>query len=148
MDKVNVASIGFTQTTAQKFFYRLKNAGVKKVIDVRLHNTSQLAGFAKSDDLTYFLKEICGIEYHHAPALAPTDLMLKEFKKEKGEWSIYEDRFLSLMNERRIDEKFKPEQLENACLLCSEALPHHCHRRLVIDYLNDKWGGRLDVTHL
>jgi uncharacterized protein (DUF488 family) len=145
---VKVTTIGFTQTTAERFFKRLQNAGVKKVVDVRLHNTSQLAGFAKSDDLVYFLKAIVGIEYAHAPLLAPTDVMLKAFKKKKGEWTDYENRFLGLMKERRIEEKFKPESLEGACLLCSEAVPHHCHRRLVCEYLNEQWGGQLDVKHL
>lgn len=121
---------------------------MKKVIDVRLHNTSQLAGFAKSEDLTYFLKAIGGIEYVHAPLLAPTDSMLRVFKKEKGDWSTYEGRFLELMSERCIEDKFRPEQFEGACLLCSEAVPHHCHRRLVCDYLNDRWDGRLEVKHL
>ena len=148
MEKVKVASIGFTKTTAQRFFERLMTAGVKKVLDVRLHNTSQLAGFAKADDLTYFLKAIGGIEYVHLPLLAPTDAMLKALKKEKGDWSVYEERFLNLMNERRIEDKLRPEQLEGACLLCSEATPHHCHRRLVIEYLNDSWNGKLDVRHL
>ena len=145
---IKVATIGFTQTTAERFIKRLQNASVKKVFEVRLHNTSQLAGFAKADDLTYFLKTIGGIEYVHAPLLAPTDIMLKAFKKEKGDWAVYENRFLGLMKERRIEEKFKPESLEGACLLCSEALPHHCHRRLVCEYLNLKWGGQLEVRHL
>jgi uncharacterized protein (DUF488 family) len=145
---IKVATIGFTQTTAERFFERLQTAGVRKIIDVRLHNTSQLAGFAKSDDLSYFLKAIGGIGYVHVPVLAPSDLMLKAFKKEKGDWAIYAQRFLELMRERAIENKFKPESLDGACLLCSEPLPHHCHRRLVCDYLNERWGNRLEVRHL
>lgn len=145
---IKVATIGFTQTTAQGFFKRLQNAGVKKVIDIRLHNTSQLAGFAKSEDLSYFLEAIGNIEYVHAPHLAPTDDILKAFKKEKGDWLGYETRFLGLMKDRRIEDQVKPDSLEGACLLCSEALPHHCHRRLVCEYLNEYWGGQLEVTHL
>jgi uncharacterized protein (DUF488 family) len=147
-EKIHVSTIGFTQTSAQKFFQRLKEAGVRKLIDVRLNNTSQLSGFAKSEDLAYFLRTICGIEYVHAPLLAPTDVMLKEFKKEKGDWGQYEKRFLALIAERKIEDRFRPEIFEKTCLLCSEATPHHCHRRLVCEYLNDKWGGRLDVKHL
>lgn len=146
--KIKVATIGFTQTTAERFFKRLQNAGIKKIVDVRLHNTSQLAGFAKSEDLTFFLKAIGSIEYVHSPLLAPNDIMLKALKKEKGDWTVYENQFLALMKERRIEAKFKPEALEGACFLCSEALPHHCHRRLVCEYLNEKWGGQLDVQHL
>lgn len=148
MPSIDVATIGFTQSTAERFFERLLKAGVKKVIDVRLHNTSQLAGFAKADDLSYLLRNIGGIEYVHQPLLAPTDAMLKAYKKEKGDWSVYESRFLALMADRQIEKRIKPEALDGSCLLCSEATPHHCHRRLVCEYLNEKWDGALDVRHL
>ena len=148
MAKASVATIGFTQTSAERFFDRLLSAGVKKVVDVRLHNTSQLAGFAKADDLAYFLNRIGGIAYVHEPLLAPTDAMFKVYKKDKGEWAAYETRFLDLMAERGIEHRLKPELLDGACLLCSEAKPHHCHRRLVCEYLNDKWDGALTVQHL
>ena len=147
-DMVSVSTIGFTKTNAKGFFERLKVADVKLVVDVRLNNTSQLSGFAKADDLPYFLSELGGMRYVHRPELAPTDTMLKEYKKEKGDWSVYEQRFLGLMESRKIEEKFKPEMFEGACLLCSEDKPHHCHRRLVCDYLNSKWGGSLRVKHL
>jgi uncharacterized protein (DUF488 family) len=146
--KANVSTIGFTKTTAEGFFERLLNAGVKKVVDVRLHNTSQLAGFAKADDLAYFLKKLSGIEYVHQPLLAPTDPMLKAYKKEKGDWRAYEERFLNLISERRIEDRLKPEMFDGTCLLCSEATPHHCHRRLICEYLNEKWDGALQVRHL
>lgn len=148
MSDVNLATIGFTKTTAAKFFDRLKNASVKKVIDVRLHNTSQLAGFAKADDLAYFLKEICGVQYVHQPLLAPTDDILKAFKRDKGDWTIYENSFMQLMEQRKIEERLKPGMFEGGCLLCSEDKPHHCHRRLVCEYLNAKWDGTLKVRHL
>jgi uncharacterized protein (DUF488 family) len=143
-----VTTIGFTQTTAEHFFDRLAKAGVKRVLDVRLHNTSQLAGFAKADKLDYFLRTIGGIDYAHEPLLAPTDDILKAFKKQKGDWQIYEERFVGLMAERRIEQRFTPAMFDGACLLCSEAKPHHCHRRLVLDYLNKKWNGALAVRHL
>lgn len=145
---VELATIGFTKTTAANFFVRLKNANVKKVIDVRLHNTSQLAGFAKADDLAYFLKEICGAQYTHQPLLAPTDDILKAFKRDKGDWRIYEHSFLRLMEERRIETRLKPDMFVGGCLLCSEDKPHNCHRKLVCDYLNAKWDGTLKVRHL
>ncbi len=147
-DRIPVATIGFTQTTAENFFGRLRGAGVQKVVDVRLHNTSQLSGFAKADDLAFFLKALAGIQYAHMPLLAPTDEMLNAYKKQKGEWDVYERRFLDLMGERKIEQRLQPEILRDACLLCSEAKPHHCHRRLVCDYLNSKWGGALSVKHL
>lgn len=148
MAKIPVTTIGFTKTTAAGFFERLKQAGVKQVIDVRLHNTSQLAGFAKAEDLAYFLHQICSADYVHQPLLAPTDDILKEFKRDKGDWIVYQDKFLKLIAGRQIEHQFKPEMMQNACLLCSEDTPHHCHRRLVCEYLNGKWGGVLDVCHL
>lgn len=148
MALVNVATIGFTKSNAAHFFERLLTAGVTKLVDVRLHNTSQLAGFAKAPDLAYFLKRIGGIAYVHQPILAPTDTILKPYRKGNGSWDIYQGSFLALMEERKIEERLKPEELEGACLLCSEATPHRCHRRLVCEYLNDKWSGALSVTHL
>jgi len=121
---------------------------VKKVIDVRLHNTSHLSGFAKADDLAFFLKKIGDIEYLHQPFLAPTDDILKAYKKEKGDWDVYQGRFLSLMSERQIENRLTPDMLDGACLLCSEPTPDHCHRRLVCDYLNSKWNALLTVRHL
>ena len=148
MHRACVSTIGFTKTTAEGFFDRLLASGVKKVVDVRLHNTSQLAGFAKAEDLAYFLKKIGRIQYTHEPLLAPTDSMLKAFKKDKGDWGIYEASFLALMAKRRIEDTITPEMLDGACLLCSEAKPHHCHRRLVCEYLNERWDGSLTVRHL
>ncbi|MFL9501979.1 DUF488 family protein [Rhodopseudomonas palustris] len=145
---VGVTTIGFTKTTAANFFERLKSEGVKKVIDVRLHNTSQLAGFAKADDLAYFLGEICGARYEHQPLLAPTDDILKAFKRDKGDWGVYQESFMRLLVHRQIENKFKPEMFEGGCLLCSEEKPHNCHRRLVCEYLNGKWSGILKVRHL
>jgi uncharacterized protein (DUF488 family) len=140
-------TIGFTKSSAERFFTRLQKAGAKRLVDVRLHNVSQLAGFAKRDDLRYFLKAICAIDYAHRPELAPTDVLLDDYKKLKGEWSTYEQRFLELMASRRIEETVPPAALEEACLLCSEDKPHHCHRRLVAEYLNRKWGN-VEIVHL
>lgn len=148
MSNVDLSTIGFTKTTAANFFERIKNAGVKKVIDVRLHNTSQLAAFAKAEDLKFFLKEICGSHYIHQPLLAPTDDILKAFKRDKGNWSIYEHSFMRLMEQRKIESRLKPEMFQDSCLLCSEDTPHHCHRRLVCEYLNSRWNGALLVRHL
>jgi len=145
---VRVFTIGFTQTSAKMFFERLRSAGVKRVVDVRLHNTSQLSGFAKADDLAYFLGAIEGIQYSHQPLLAPTDDMLKAYKRDRGDWATYQASFLNLMRERRIENSIEPIHLEGSCLLCSEAKPHHCHRSLVCDYLNQKWDRSLEVRHL
>lgn len=145
---MNVATIGFTKTNAEHFFTRIREAGVKRVLDVRLHNSSQLAGFAKAEDLPFFLQNLCGAGYVHEPLLAPTEEIMTAFKKAKGPWDVFQRDFLGLMTERKIEQELRPELFEGACLLCSEDTPHHCHRRLVCDYLNGKWGGSLSVTHL
>jgi len=144
---VDLFTIGFTQKTAQKFFDTLVKSGVKRVIDTRLNNVSQLAGFAKKTDLEYFLKKLGNIEYVHILELAPTKDILDEYKKNKGEWSTYEQKFLHLIAEREIEKKVKPELLDGGCLLCSEAKPHYCHRRLVAEYLSTKWGN-VKICHL
>ncbi len=144
---IELFTIGFTQKTAREFFTSLKNAGVRRVVDVRLNNNSQLAGFSKKEDLAYFLEEICGIEYVHLPELAPTQGILDAFKKQKVDWGIYERDFLDLMARREIEKRIRPDLLQHGCLLCSEHLPHHCHRRLVAEYLNAKWGG-ITTKHL
>jgi uncharacterized protein (DUF488 family) len=144
---MKVYTIGFTKTSAEAFFGRLKSAGVRKVADVRLNNVSQLAGFAKKDDLRYFLRAICEIDYEHRPEFAPTQDMLDAYKKKRGDWAEYEKRFLDLMEERRVEETVPREVLDGACLLCSEDKPHHCHRRLVAEYLKGRWGD-LEIVHL
>jgi uncharacterized protein (DUF488 family) len=144
---MKVFTIGFTQKSAQRFFELLRNAQVKRVVDVRLNNTGQLAGFSKHDDLIFFLREIGGIDYVHLPELAPTADILDAYKKHKGSWEVYEQEFLSLMEKRRIDQAVARDVIDGGCLLCSEHKPHHCHRRLVVDYLQRKW-GQLDRADL
>jgi uncharacterized protein (DUF488 family) len=145
---VKVYTIGFTQKSAQRFFDLLRNAGVKRVVDVRLNNSGQLAGFAKQNDLAFFLRELGGIDYVHLPELAPTQELLDAYKKHKGSWEVYEQAFLSLIEKRRIEESVARDVIEQGCLLCSEHKPHHCHRRLVVDYLQKRWGGleRMDLV--
>jgi uncharacterized protein (DUF488 family) len=145
---MEIYSIGFTKKTAEQFFGLLKSAGVRRLLDVRLNNISQLAGFAKRDDLRFFLREICGAEYIHEPLLAPTQEMLDEYKKNKGTWLEYEGKFLALMAERKIEEKLDQSAFAApTALLCSEVKPEQCHRRLVIEYLAAKWEP-FEVRHL
>src|SRR5881275_494121 len=117
---MRIFTIGFTKKTANQFFNALRRSGAKSVIDVRLNNVSQLAGFAKRDDLAFFAKEICGMKYVHLPELAPTQTMLDEFKKLKGDWKTYEARFLELMAKRGIENQISKELVADGCLLCSE----------------------------
>jgi uncharacterized protein (DUF488 family) len=145
---MEIYTIGFTKKTASLFFETLKQAGVRHLIDVRLNNVSQLAGFTKKDDLAYFLREICGGEYLHEPLLAPTQQMLNAYKKDKQPWSEYEVAFLNLMRERGIEERLQRGQFEvPTVLLCSEDRADHCHRRLVAEYLSQKWGN-VHIHHL
>lgn len=146
-DAMQLFTIGFTKKSAEQFFERVREAGVKKVIDVRLNNVSQLAGFSKKDDLRYFLDKVCGVEYVHLPLLAPEQGMLDEYKKKKGSWESYAQEFLGLMEKRKIEEQLRPEEVAGGCLLCSEDKPHQCHRRLVAEYLEGKWGG-VEIKHL
>ena len=147
MSEIRLFTIGFTKKTAEAFFTKLSKAGVKRVIDIRLNNVSQLAGFSKRDDLRYFLKAICKIDYIHKPELAPTRDILEEHKKNRGDWSAYEKRFMVLLSERKPEETISRDMFDNGCLLFSEDKPDNCHRRLVAEYLSEKWGN-MEVIHL
>jgi len=144
---VNAYTIGFTKKSASRFFELLRESGSKRLIDVRLNNVSQLAGFAKRDDLEFFLREICDMDYVHMPLLAPTQEMLDEYKKGGKDWDLYERRFMDLMVSRSIEDEVQHDLIADGCLLCSEDKPHHCHRRLVAEYLRDRWGEIL-IEHL
>jgi uncharacterized protein (DUF488 family) len=144
---MEVYTVGFTKKTAAVFFGSLRQIGIERLVDIRLHNSSQLAGFAKKENLPFFLWEICHIEYVHEPLLAPTQELFV-LRKQKGSWLEYERRFLALMSDRRVEERIDPKLFEIATvLLCSEATAECCHRRLVLEYLQLKWGD-LKITHL
>jgi uncharacterized protein (DUF488 family) len=145
---MEIYSIGFTQKSAREFFGTLKAHGIERLLDVRLNNTSQLAGFAKQADLAYFLHEICGAAYEHEPLLAPTQDILDAFKKHKGSWDVYHDAYLSLIRSRKVESILSRESfLKRTVLLCSEATPEHCHRRLALEYLQQHWEG-VELHHL
>ena len=144
---MKVYTIGFTKKSASNFFELLRQSGAKRLVDVRLNNVSQLAGFAKKDDLAYFLEKLCRIQYIHMPELAPTPDMLKDYRQGRKDWESYEREFLALMNERRVSKMAIKRKIANACLLCSEHEPEHCHRRLVAEYLNEHWGN-VEIIHL
>jgi uncharacterized protein (DUF488 family) len=145
---MKIYTIGFTQKSAQTFFGFIKDEKVKTLIDVRLNNVSQLAGFSKKEDLRFFLKTICDTDYVHLPELAPTKIMLAAYKKKESSWEKYEDQFLNLMAQRNIEKIVTPKLLDHGCLLCSEHKPHLCHRRLVVDYLNQHGNLNLTIKHL
>ncbi|MBC8420502.1 MAG: DUF488 domain-containing protein [Pseudomonadota bacterium] len=147
MNQIRLFTIGFTKKSAEQFFTKLSKAGVKRVIDIRLNNVSQLAGFAKQEDLRYFLKTICNIDYLHIPEFAPTKEIMDAYKKKKGDWAVYEKGFMALLAERKPEKSIARGQFDRGCLLCSEYTPDNCHRRLVADYLNRKWGD-IEVVHI
>lgn len=144
---IRLFTIGFTKKNAEKFFSLLIKNKVKRLIDIRLNNSSQLAGFAKADDLKYFLKAIAGIEYIYLPELAPTQEIMDFVKKEKGDRKTFEKKYLSLLKERKAESLNIKDLLDNSCLLCSEDKPDECHRKLAAEYLQSHWGS-IDIIHL
>ncbi len=144
---MKVFTLGFTKKSAAEFFDLLRESGAKRLVDVRLNNVSQLSGFAKKDDLEYFLDKICRMGYAHLPELAPTREMLDAYRKEHHNWEIYESQFLALMAQRRVEKMGIKRTIANSCLLCSEDQPEHCHRRLAAEYLQSHWGD-VEIVHL
>jgi uncharacterized protein (DUF488 family) len=140
-------TIGFTKTSAEHFFSRLIDAGVVTMVDVRLNNVSQLAGFAKREDLKYFLKSLANIEYRHALQLAPTQTLLDAYRKAHGSWSDYEKQFRELLVSRAVETTLRASEFDRACLLCSEDKPDHCHRRIVAEYMQARWAD-VHIVHL
>jgi len=140
-------TIGFAKKNAREFFTVLKEARVSVVIDIRLNNVSQLAGFTKKQDLQYFLQEIAGVEYAHKPEFAPTKEILDAYRKKEIDWSEYEKQFCRLLTERKIEDIITQQSAHKACLLCSEPTPEKCHRRLVAEYLREHWQN-VEVVHL
>jgi uncharacterized protein (DUF488 family) len=130
-------TIGFTQKNAKKFFELLKMNNISRVVDIRINNSSQLAGFAKGDDLEYFLKTVADIDYVYMPELAPTKELLKEYRDKKATWADYETKYIALLKNRNIADGVRIEDFNNNCFLCSEHLAQQCHRRLLVEFLKD-----------
>ncbi|HEX9986897.1 MAG TPA: DUF488 domain-containing protein [Chloroflexia bacterium] len=141
-------TIGFTKKSAERFFTLLKEHGVERIVDIRVHPGGQLAGFAKQDDLAYFLDRLVGCDYHHLPVLAPADDILSDYRKDHN-WDRYVKRFEALMDERDVPGSLDRTLFEErtCCLLCSEATPEKCHRRLVAERLAQAWPG-VEVAHI
>lgn len=146
-----LCTIGFAGKTAEEFFTLLRQAGVEKLVDIRQHRGGQLSGFAKHPDLAFFLEKIASVAYAHEPQLAPTPELLKSYRQSK-DWAAYEASFVGLMESRGI-----PQSLDlsawpaRTSLLCSEAGPEKCHRRLVADLLAGHWrsqGHHVEIRHL
>lgn len=147
-EPIKIYTIGFTKKNARQFFGLIQKSGVKRVLDTRLNNVSQLAGFTKKDDLSFFLEKVAGVSYDHALRLAPTDDMLKSYKKGEITWEAYAEAYRDLIRKRHVEEFFSADALNGACLLCSEATPHHCHRRLAAEFFRNHLGGGVEIVHL
>jgi uncharacterized protein (DUF488 family) len=140
-------TIGFTKKKAENFFELIKKNNIKCLIDIRLNNVSQLAGFAKRDDLQYFLKQLCNCEYRHMPEIAPTKEILDGYKKKQISWDEFVEQYNSLIKKRKIESKFSLSELDGSCFLCSESTADMCHRRLAAEYLK-RHNKNLTIKHL
>ncbi len=140
-------TIGFSKKSLRTFASSLQQHNVTRVIDIRLQNTSQLAGFAKKDDLEFIL-ELLNIDYLHELSLAPTESLMKAIKQKEISWGEFETAFLGLLEQRKIETRMD-EWLGDGvpCFLCSEDKPHHCHRKLVVGYLRE-FDHRIEIVHL
>lgn len=144
---MRIYTVGFTKKNASQFFGLLADSGATRLIDTRLNNTSQLAGFTKRDDLAFFTRVLYGIDYVHELRLAPTAELLNPYRKGQWTWAKYEAEYVQLLRERRVDEVFDRESMNGAVLLCSEAISDRCHRRLAAEYLAQMWRD-VEVVHL
>jgi hypothetical protein len=144
---MKIFTIGFTKKTAEQFFSLLDRPDLKSVVDIRLNNNLQLAGFTKTSDLRFFLRQIIDKDYTYIPELAPTNDMLKTYRESNTNWSDYERDFLALLKERRVEATVPMSILDGGCLLCSEATPEQCHRNLVANYLAGHWPN-VEICHL
>jgi uncharacterized protein (DUF488 family) len=144
---IRIFTIGYAGRNAREFFTILKQAGIKKVIDVRLYNTSQLAGFTKRQNIEYFLQAIVGAKYVHLPTMAPTKQLLSDYKKGLISWRQYEIQFKALITQRQIQRHITPQDADMSCFLCSEAKADNCHRRLVAEYIAGYWQN-VSIHHL
>lgn len=145
---INLFTIGFTKKTAERFFELLATSGIKTILDTRLHNQGQLAGFAKKDDLRFFAQRLVDANYVHWQESAPTEELLTSYKRKTITWDSYEAQYRKLLMGRQIESHSIVSNLNYACLLCSEDKPHKCHRRVLADYLAEKLSTQVKITHL
>jgi uncharacterized protein (DUF488 family) len=145
-ETLQLYTIGFTRKSAEVFFSTLRGAGVRRLVDIRLRNSSQMAGFTKRDDLDFFVRTILGADYLHLPLLAPSVDILEAYMEDR-DWPRYERDFQTLLRERQLGAVLSPADFQGACLMCSEPTADKCHRRLVAEHLRDVWGD-VDIRHL
>lgn len=144
---IRLFTIGFTHKSAERFFDLLRGGGVRKIVDTRINNVSQLAGFAKAPDLQFFAREIGGMGYEHVVDFAPTKELLARYRNKKMTWEEYEVEYLDLLDRRKVAQKVDIDRLHEHCLLCSEHGPEKCHRRLLAEYLK-ALRNDIEIIHL
>lgn len=147
---MNIYTIGFAQKSAKKFFELLQSNNIDCLLDIRLNNISQLAGFTKGKDLEYFLNKILSVKYFHNTDFAPTKEILDNYKKKNITWSEYEKLYIQLIEKRHVENLFAKiinNNYSNICLLCSEPEPQQCHRRLLVTYLKQHFEN-IQIRHL
>ena len=145
---ITLYTIGFTKKSAEQFFGLLRDNGVKQLVDVRINNTSQLAGFAKGKDLEFFTNEICRIPYKHIVDFAPTKELLDQWHKNEVTWTEYVEIYTKMLIDREIVKKYGVKSFDGACFLCSEDTPEQCHRRLLAEYLQEHSKEKVRIVHL
>jgi uncharacterized protein (DUF488 family) len=145
---ITLFTIGFTKKSAEHFFNLLRNNGVKQLADIRISNSSQLAGFAKGKDLEFFVKEICHIPYRHIADFAPSKELLDQWHKQEVTWKEYEKIYIQLLKDRDILRKYGIKAFDGSCFLCSEDTPEQCHRRLLAEYLKEHSSEQVKIIHL
>ena len=144
---IKLFTIGFTNKSAQKFFELKKKNEVVKIVDTRINNTSQLSGFAKGNDLSFFAKEVGNMGYLHKIDFAPTKELLEKYRKGIITWEEYEPEYLNLLDIRKVGNTINIADLHQNCLLCSEHTPEKCHRRLLAEYLKARFNN-IEIHHL
>ena len=145
---ITLYTIGFTKKSAEQFFNLLRNNNVKQLVDVRISNNSQLAGFAKGKDLEFFVKEICHIPYRHITDFAPSKELLDLWHKQEVTWEEYEKTYIQLLKERNVLRDYGVKSFDGSCFLCSEDTPEQCHRRLLAEYLLEHSKEKVTIVHL
>lgn len=145
---ITLYTIGFTKKSAEHFFNLLRDNNVKQLVDVRISNSSQLAGFAKGKDLEFFVREICHIPYKHVADFAPSKELLDRWHKQDVTWEEYERIYIQLLNDRNIIRNYGIKAFDGSCFLCSEDTPEQCHRRLLAEYLKKHSTEQVKIIHL
>ncbi|GAC1406522.1 MAG: hypothetical protein NVSMB64_12270 [Candidatus Velthaea sp.] len=144
--EILLGTIGFTRTTAERFFQRLAAARIRTLIDTRLHTGGQLSGFAKTPDLSFFLHAVGGIGYRHVLELAPSPGLLARYRAKDLRWDEYAAAYRIGLAGRRPENLFVADELDGACLLCSEHTADRCHRRIAAEYLRDAFAAQVDIA--